>query len=66
MLSVTTGARTYQVGDVIFQFVSLSPEDIRAGFILVGYQVNSIILELYELEGSQEYSEIVMAIAQLD
>ena len=66
MLSVTTGARTYQVGDVIFQCVSLSPEDIRVGFHLAGYQANSIILETYELEGSQEYSGIVMAIAQLD
>lgn len=65
MLSVTTGTRTYRVGDVTFQCVSLAPENIQYGFLSAGYHLNSIILETYEVEHSREYGGIVMALAQL-
>jgi len=65
MLSVTTGTRTYQVGDVTFQCVSLLPENIRDGLISAGYHPGSIIMETYELEYSREYGGIVIAMAQL-
>ena len=63
MLSVTTGARTYEVGDVIFECVNLTKDDVRNGLLAAGYRKESIILESYEVEHPQEYSGIIMALA---
>jgi nicotinamide N-methyltransferase/methyltransferase len=65
MLSVTTGARTYEVGDVIFQCVDLTKEDIQNGLLAAGYLKESIILETYDtVEQSREYAGIIMALAR--
>ena len=64
MLSVTTGARTYEVGDVIFECVNLTRDDVRNGLISAGYQDKSIILKTYEVEHEREYSGIIMALAR--
>ena len=64
MLSMTTGARTYEVGDVIFECVNLTEEEIRNGLVATGYQEESIILESYQIEHPREYSGIIMALAR--
>ena len=64
MLSVTTGARTYEVGDVIFKCVNLTKDDVRNGLLAAGYRKESITLESYEVEHPQEYSGIIMALAR--
>jgi NNMT/PNMT/TEMT family len=64
MLSVTTGARTYEVGGVIFRCVNLTKDDVRNGLLSTGYQGDSIILEAYEVEHEREYSGIIMALAR--
>jgi nicotinamide N-methyltransferase/methyltransferase len=64
MLSVTTGARTYEVGDVIFKCVDLTKEDIQKGLLAAGYLKESIILETYDtVEQPREYAGIIMALA---
>lgn len=64
MLSVTTGARTYEVGDVIFKCVNLTKDDIQNGLLAAGYRKESIILESYEIEHPREYSGILIALAR--
>jgi NNMT/PNMT/TEMT family len=64
MLSVTTGARTYQVGDVVFECVNLTKEDVLNGLLATGYRKDSIILESYEVEHPHEYSSIILALAR--
>ena len=64
ILSVTTGARTYEVGDVIFECVNLTKEDVQNGLLASGYRKESIILEAYEIEQSREYSGIITALAR--
>jgi NNMT/PNMT/TEMT family len=64
MLSVTTGSRTYKVGDVIFECVNLTKEEIQDGLVATGYRKESIILETYEVEHPQEYSGIMLALAR--
>jgi SAM-dependent methyltransferase len=65
MLSVTTGARTYQVGEVIFECVNLNKEDIQKGLLAAGYRKNSLVLESYDtVEQPREYSGIIMALAR--
>jgi hypothetical protein len=61
---VTTGARTYEVGEVTFKCVNLSKEDIQNGLVAVGYREESIILETYRIEHEREYSGIIMALAR--
>jgi nicotinamide N-methyltransferase/methyltransferase len=65
MLSVTTGARTYEVGDVTFECVNLTKEDIIDGLLATGYRKDSILLETYEVEHPHEYSGMMVAIARL-
>jgi hypothetical protein len=64
MLSVTTGARTYEVGDVIFECVNLTKEEMNNGLLGTGYRKESIILESYEVEHPHEYSGIILALAR--
>lgn len=64
MLSVTTGARTYEVGDVIFECVNLTEEEIQNGLLGTGYREESIVLESYQIEHPHEYSGIIMALAR--
>jgi SAM-dependent methyltransferase len=64
MLSVTTGARTYQVGDVIFECVNLTKEDVQNGLLSTGYDRESILLEAYTVEHTREYSGIMVAMAR--
>lgn len=66
MVSVTTGARTYEVGDVTFDCVNLTEEDVRIGLLRSGYREESIILETYEVEHTREYSGIIIALARRD
>ena len=63
MLSVTTGARTYEVGDVIFECVNLTKDNILDGLLTAGYREESIVLKSYNVEQSREYSGIIMALA---
>jgi len=65
MLSVTTGARTYEVGDVIFECVNLTEDDMQNGLLANGYHKESILLESYRIEHPREYSGIIVALAQL-
>jgi len=64
MLSVTTGARTYEVGEVIFECVNLTKDEVQNGLLSAGYQEESIILQTYEVEHEREYSGIIMALAR--
>jgi NNMT/PNMT/TEMT family len=64
LLSVTTGARTYEVGEVVFECVNLTKDDVQNGLLAAGYRKESIILESYEVEHPQEYSGIIMALAR--
>ena len=64
ILSVTTGARTYEVGDVTFKCVNLTRDDIQNGLLAAGYREESIILETYKIEHEREYSGIIMALAR--
>lgn len=64
MLSVTTGAQTYQVGDVTFACVNLSPEEIREGLQFAGYQLDSLVIDTYQVEHAQEYSGIIISMAR--
>jgi hypothetical protein len=64
MLSVTTGARTYEVGDVTFECVNLTKEDVQNGLLATGYREDSIILETYEVEHAREYSGIITTLAR--
>ena len=64
MISVTTGARTYEVGDVTFECVNLTKEDVQNGLLALGYREESIILETYEVKHAREYSGIMVAIAR--
>ena len=64
MLSVTTGASTYEVGEVRFACVNLTKVDVRNGLLSAGYQEESIILKAYEVEHKREYSGIIMALAR--
>jgi hypothetical protein len=64
ILSVTTGARTYEVGDIIFKCVNLTKDNVRNGLRSTGYQNKSITLKTYNVEHEREYSGIIMALAQ--
>jgi hypothetical protein len=64
MLSVTTGSRTYEVGDVIFECVDLTIDDVQNGLLAAGYRKESIVVESYEVEHPQEYSGIIAALAR--
>ena len=64
MLSVTTGARTYEVGEVIFECVNLTKDDVRDGLLSAGYHKESIILKTYKVEHEREYSGIIIALAR--
>jgi hypothetical protein len=64
MLSVTTGARTYEVGDVTFKCVNLTRNDIQSGLLETGYREESLILETYRVEHEREYSGMIMALAR--
>jgi len=64
IVSVTTGARTYEVGDVTFDCVSLTEGEVRYGLLKSGYREESIILETYEVEDTREYSGIIIALAR--
>lgn len=64
ILSVTTGTRTYEVGEVTFECVNLSKQDIQEGLLVAGYRRDSIIVESYEIEHSREYSGITSAFAR--
>ncbi len=64
MLGVTTGAVTYEVGEVIFECVDLTKEDIQNGLLAAGYREESIILEAYDLAHPVEYSGIIMTLAR--
>jgi nicotinamide N-methyltransferase/methyltransferase len=64
MLSVTTGARTYEVGDVTFECVNLTKDDIFDGLLATGYRKDSILFESHEVEHPHEYSGITIALAR--
>lgn len=64
MLSVTTGACTYQVGNVIFECVNLTKEDVQKGLLSAGYDKESILLETYKVKHAHEYSGIMIAMAR--
>ncbi len=64
MLSVTTGARTYKVGEVIFECVNLTKDNILDGLLAAGYRKESIVLESYNVEQSREYSGIITTLAR--
>lgn len=64
ILSVTTGARTYEVGDVTFKCVNLTMNDIQNGLIAAGYREESIIQETYKIKHEREYSGIITALAR--
>ena len=64
ILSVTTGANTYEVGDVTFECVNLTKTDVRNGLLAAGYREESILLETYKVEHTREYSGIIIALAQ--
>lgn len=64
IVSVTTGTRTYEVGDVTFDCVSLTEGEVRNGLLKSGYREESIILETYEVEDTREYSGIIIALAR--
>ena len=63
IVSVTTGARTYEVGEVTFECVNLTKGDVQNGLLALGYQEESIILETYEVAHAREYSGIIIALA---
>jgi hypothetical protein len=64
MLSITTGANTYQVGEVTFECVNLSQQDIHDVLSANGYRTESTILETYHVKVPREYSGIVCVLAQ--
>jgi len=64
MLSVTTGARTYEVGEAVFECVNLTEEDMQNGLLLTGYRKESIVIESYQVEHPHEYTGIIMTMAQ--
>jgi len=64
MLSVTTGARTYKVGEVIFECVNLTEDDIHNGLLVAGYRKESIILESYDIERPREYSGVIVGLGR--
>jgi nicotinamide N-methyltransferase/methyltransferase len=64
MLSVTTGSRTYEVGEVTFECVNLTKEDIIDGLLAAGYRKDSILMETYAVENPHEYSGIMIALAR--
>ena len=65
MLSITTGANTYQVGDVTFECVDLSRQDIHDVLSANGFHAEGITMETYHVESPREYSGIVCLMAQL-
>jgi hypothetical protein len=64
MLSVTTGARTYEVGEVTFECVNLTKDDILSGLLATGYRKESVRMESYEVEHPHEYSGIIVTLAR--
>ena len=64
ILSATTGARTYQVGNVIFECVNLTKDKVLNGLVSAGFNKESILLETYNVEHTREYSGVMIALAR--
>lgn len=64
MLSVTTGSRTYQVGNVNFACVNLSPDEVQEGLRSAGYQPDSLKMDTYQVQHPQEYSGMIVSLAR--
>jgi len=64
LVSVTTGAGLYTVGQNKFRCVDLTPEDVYQGYVAAGYDSRSLHMETKVVPDGREYSGIVMAVGR--
>jgi hypothetical protein len=64
LVSVTTGANLYTVGQNKFRCVDLTPEDVYQGYVAAGYDSRSLYIETKVVPDGREYSGIVMAVGR--